>query len=197
MSRGPDLGRSGGTNTRSKKDLYVLDLPAAVRSSATSHVSQPHIEQSLSGLSQHAWPSGHASKSLHSRCQSARRTLYAERRNWSSRSQRPNAGDTTTVMEWWSQTGSNRRPEACKATALPTELWPRLTHMIRSQPPGPSLNLVGLGRLELPTSRLSSARSNQLSYKPGTQGRTPAPKPIRTVLRPREKEKRRRRVFRK
>jgi hypothetical protein len=28
--------------------------------------------------------------------------------------------------------------------------------------------LVGLGRLELPTSRLSSARSNQLSYKPKT-----------------------------
>src|ERR1700761_5297362 len=28
--------------------------------------------------------------------------------------------------------------------------------------------LVGLGRLELPTSRLSSARSNQLSYKPVT-----------------------------
>ena len=27
--------------------------------------------------------------------------------------------------------------------------------------------MVGLGRLELPTSRLSSARSNQLSYKPG------------------------------
>ena len=29
--------------------------------------------------------------------------------------------------------------------------------------------LVGLGRLELPTSRLSSARSNQLSYRPGFQ----------------------------
>ena len=26
---------------------------------------------------------------------------------------------------WWSQTGSNRRPQACKASALPTELWPR------------------------------------------------------------------------
>jgi hypothetical protein len=26
--------------------------------------------------------------------------------------------------------------------------------------------VVGLGRLELPTSRLSSARSNQLSYRP-------------------------------
>ena len=25
---------------------------------------------------------------------------------------------------WWSQSGSNRRPPACKAGALPTELWP-------------------------------------------------------------------------
>ena len=31
------------------------------------------------------------------------------------------------------------------------------------------LKLVGLGRFELPTSRLSSARSNQLSYKPGPE----------------------------
>ena len=30
-----------------------------------------------------------------------------------------------------------------------------------------SEGMVGLGRFELPTSRLSSARSNQLSYKPG------------------------------
>ncbi len=27
-------------------------------------------------------------------------------------------------QDWWSQTGSNRRPHACKARALPTELWP-------------------------------------------------------------------------
>ena len=27
--------------------------------------------------------------------------------------------------EWWSLSGSNRRPEACKATALPAELRPR------------------------------------------------------------------------
>ena len=32
-------------------------------------------------------------------------------------------GDQTV---WWSQTGSNRRPHACKARALPTELWPHL-----------------------------------------------------------------------
>ena len=54
---------------------------------------------------------------------------------------------------WWSQTGSNRRPPACKAGALPAELWP-----LRK--------LVGLGRFELPTSPLSGVRSNQLSYRP-------------------------------
>ena len=27
---------------------------------------------------------------------------------------------------WWSQTGSNRRPPACKAGALPAELWPHI-----------------------------------------------------------------------
>ena len=84
-------------------------------------------------------------------------------------------------LVWWSQTGSNRRPPACKAGALPTELWPRqrtedgqqrtdearfrrLSSVFRR------LIMVGLGRFELPTSRLSSARSNQLSYKPGFGG---------------------------
>ena len=61
--------------------------------------------------------------------------------------------------DWWSQTGSNRRPHACKARALPTELWP-----LKSE----AQMMVGLGGLEPPTSRLSSARSNQLSYKPPT-----------------------------
>ncbi len=28
------------------------------------------------------------------------------------------------IVNWWSQTGSNRRPQACKASALPIELWP-------------------------------------------------------------------------
>jgi hypothetical protein len=79
---------------------------------------------------------------------------------------------------WWSQTGSNRRPPACKAGALPTELWP-LSSERTCQPATSAVRrlacqpkrrqprrLVGLGRFELPTSRLSSARSNQLSYKP-------------------------------
>ena len=78
---------------------------------------------------------------------------------------------------WWSQTGSNRRPHACKARALPAELWPRTRRRMlwagcdRSRQRGSTLDqVVGLGRLELPTSRLSSARSNQLSYKPLTRG---------------------------
>ena len=93
-----------------------------------------------------------------------------------------------TPQKWWSQTGSNRRPPACKAGALPTELWPRSRASRRKAPQGrpaaranareslrgwmsppaseAAQKVVGLGRLELPTSRLSSARSNQLSYKP-------------------------------
>jgi hypothetical protein len=36
--------------------------------------------------------------------------------------------------KWWSQTESNRRPQACKASALPTELWPRRnTHIIEAR----------------------------------------------------------------
>ena len=68
---------------------------------------------------------------------------------------------------WWSQTGSNRRPHACKARALPTELWPRRAEAKVGKRIADEV--VGLGGLEPPTSRLSSARSNQLSYKPGSR----------------------------
>lgn len=61
---------------------------------------------------------------------------------------------------WWSQTGSNRRPQACKASALPTELWPQFRHLNTNQ------RLVGLSGLEPLTSRLSGVCSNHLSYRP-------------------------------
>ena len=51
-------------------------------------------------------------------------------------------------------TGSNRRPPACKAGALPAELIPR------------EFVLVGLVGLEPTTPALSTRCSNQLSYSP-------------------------------
>ena len=52
--------------------------------------------------------------------------------------------------------------DECFTSAMETHLVKEKTH---------SIKVVGLGRLELPTSRLSSARSNQLSYKPGSENR--------------------------
>ena len=69
------------------------------------------------------------------------------------------AGESELIDRWWSQTESNRRPPACKAGALPTELWPRIAAPAKRE-------VVGLGRFELPTSRLSGVRSNHLSYRP-------------------------------
>ena len=93
---------------------------------------------------------------------------------------------------WWSRSGSNRRPQACKARALPTELRPpgqqyrrsALTWLAggscniqpafarwapaRQSPLQVQRSLVGPGRVERPTSRLSGVRSNHLSYEPET-----------------------------
>ena len=87
--------------------------------------------------------------------------------------------------DWWSRSGSNRRPQACKARALPTELRPQKS--VQSGLPSRSCGrkpvfaprgsdaaafaasqrrLVGPGRVERPTSRLSGVRSNHLSYEP-------------------------------
>ena len=73
------------------------------------------------------------------------------------------------LAEVWSWTGSNRRHPACKAGALPAELQPLETSA--------SEGLVGLGGLEPPTSRLSGARSSQLSYRPLSRRRVHLPLP--------------------
>ena len=68
----------------------------------------------------------------------------------------------------WRRTGSNRRPPACKAGALPTELRPhnRTRHADQNTPNQTEKGqaVVGQGGLEPPTPRLSSVCSNQLSY---------------------------------
>ena len=68
-------------------------------------------------------------------------------------------GNSWVAKDWWSWTGSNRRPPACKAGALPTEL----------QPPGLPLKVVGLDGFEPSTPALSRRCSNQLSYRPACQ----------------------------
>src|SRR5690242_17487960 len=105
--------------------LYAWPSRAALGRGTTRHDTTTHGQHRRYRLLSRRIPS--------SRCQSNRRILA--RRNpylfevWTFgcllRSR--------TVAVWWSQTGSNRRPPACKAGALPTELWPRLdlaTHRI-------------------------------------------------------------------
>ena len=61
-------------------------------------------------------------------------------------------------LQWWSWSGSNRRPTACKAAALPAELQP---HTVSS-----NQSMVGLVGFEPTTPALSRRCSNQLSYRP-------------------------------
>ena len=72
----------------------------------------------------------------------------------------------------WRIGDSNPWPQACKARALPTELQPqesiRSHTTTRRDGTTAAGGMVGLGRFELPTSRLSGGRSNQLSYRPAT-----------------------------
>ena len=56
---------------------------------------------------------------------------------------------TPNLQHWWSRTGSNRRPPACKAGALPAELWP---HMRRC-----AIGFHG----ETPTTRVLSANARR------------------------------------
>ncbi len=120
---------------------------------------------------------GDAGQTLHSRCQPAEPDPLAKEAGPLG-CRYLSCAIAPSGEEWWSQTGSNRRPHACKARALPTELWPRLRqgfggqalfgfHVCEARPPKlQRRKMVGPGRLELPTLRLSGVRSNHLSYRP-------------------------------
>src|SRR5690606_19312049 len=71
-------------------------------------------------------------------------------------------GDGAFWPSWSSQAVSNILPPACKAGALPAELWPRSVLTSRQ--------LVDLGTFELPNSALSGVRYKQLSYRPNYLG---------------------------
>ena len=101
------------------------------------------------------------------------------------------------LPNWWSWSGSNRRPPACKAGALPTELQPLRAPMnsvhlaacsfarcrLCNRRPGLTAylhdnrmlrasKLVGLDGFEPSTPALSRRCSNQLSYRPDVSGRS-------------------------
>ena len=55
------------------------------------------------------------------------------------------SGTTETLVKmkkWWSQTESNRRPLACHASALPTELWPLTVSSSLDRTEKPPANIV-------------------------------------------------------
>src|SRR6267154_6220679 len=68
----------------------------------------------------------------------------------------------TNAFGWPSSKACPAEARAAPGPPSPFGLRRGSLHSLRER------RLVGLGRLELPTSRLSSARSNQLSYKPLT-----------------------------
>ena len=81
---------------------------------------------------------------------------------------------------WWRRWGSNPRPQACKARALPAELRPQVRQGRLRVIIAPAATRLALGRLfakevvgptrfELVTSRLSAGRSDQLSYGPNAR----------------------------
>ena len=63
-------------------------------------------------------------------------------------------------------TGSNRRPPACKAGALPAELIPQSKHNSRGRLSPYADKVVGLDGFEPSTPALSRRCSNRLSYRP-------------------------------
>ena len=119
-------------------------------------------------------------------CQTTARAAYAARpRHVNARSRPYRSDDVPSPLasaRWWRRTGLNRRPPACKAGALPLSYAPLcfpasvLSSQLAFQHSTRAV-LVGPGRFELPTSRLSSARSNQLSYEPGSFSKIPGLSP--------------------
>ena len=69
----------------------------------------------------------------------------------------PFPGGALRRPAWWSQTGSNRRPHACKARALPTELWPRTGNGPSRQWPEPAMARAGAGKRRAALGRPPSA----------------------------------------
>ena len=153
--------------------------------------SKTHIEkcarfactQHLAAL--HSPRGRYTSKTLHSRCQSARHAGFLRQQSVyvSGLEPQPHRGQI--------KNGGDRRDRTddLKLAKLPLSQLSyvplkQFHHAIRRRQSCAKM-MVGLGRLELPTSRLSSARSNQLSYRPD---KGPNPRILALHKRPEERE---------
>ena len=123
--RCPPLGKERGTV---KKDQFASNAPESVA-----------VKQTLTSWSARHPPCGVRRSdtfSLYdgSKTRAAPNTVQRETK-WTS-AEGARDGDRCRKWRrhevWWSQTGSNRRPHACKARALPTELWPRANSSIKA-----------------------------------------------------------------
>ena len=115
----------------------VAKIEHVIRSARTPRLSAAHVRSERSPLHdvrQHARHNG-AQLRARSRCAIS---CFTDEHSRRSASLRKSFGGQPSRFEgwlanrgglgregWWSQTESNRRPPACKAGALPTELWPR------------------------------------------------------------------------
>ena len=112
-----DLGRSDGRTVNLRKTYMCSICLPAERSSSCSpcRCLTYSLEQLLTWILQ-------ANPFIHDVNQHRRMAFQPAKLVHKVTGRMP---DKHKSSGWWSQTGSNRRPEACKATALPTELWPR------------------------------------------------------------------------
>jgi hypothetical protein len=118
------------------KDQLASDRSDGVRSSSRQRIAPTCIGGAIASPANFAVTPWLDARRLRMRLRLAPRSQFSERSylftmsdSASARALRSN-GCTELLREraepdWWSQTGSNRRPPACKAGALPTELWPR------------------------------------------------------------------------
>ena len=164
-------------NHRSKKDLYVLDSPVMARSSSHGPLNFPPLGRTSRGQYKQI-PSFTMSISTNARASQRAKLVFEVIRGQGSgiRTDFPITDYRLLITE---PGGARRdRTDDLKLAKLalsqlsygPSGISGQSSAIkMFSRSPIPDyryLNMVGLGRFELPTSRLSSARSNQLSYRP-------------------------------
>jgi hypothetical protein len=82
---------------------------------------------------------------------------------------------TNRPKEWWSLSGSNRRPEACKATALPAELRPLGEAKVWFWPQTPAGTSVPLAAPRIGADAQSGLRRSRVGpAPPSCEGRLAA-----------------------